>query len=54
MKNRTWRVVYRIDPDVIVIVSVFSKTTRKTSQHDIDACKQRLQHFDEARRRARS
>jgi hypothetical protein len=39
---------------MILIVSVFSKTTRKTSQRDIDACTWRSQHFDEARRRAQS
>jgi len=53
-ENRIWRLVYRIDSDVILIVSVFSKTTRKTSQHDIDECRRRLKHFDDTRRRARS
>ena len=35
-ENRIWRVVYRLDPDAILIAGVFSKTTRATSKHDID------------------
>jgi phage-related protein len=53
-ENRDWRIVYRIDPDVILIVSVFSKTTPTTPRRDIGACQRRLQQFDETRRRARS
>jgi phage-related protein len=52
-RNRIWRVVYRLDPDVIVIAAVFSKTTAKTTKHDIDNCKQRLAVYDEAVRGAR-
>ena len=52
-RNRIWRVVYRLDPDVIVIAAVFSKTTAKTTKHDIDNCKQQLAVYDEAVREAR-
>jgi phage-related protein len=52
-ENRTWRIVYRIDPDAILIVSVFSKTTRKTTHHNIEACKNRLKHYGEASRERR-
>ena len=53
-RNRTWRVVYRLDPDAIVIVSVFSKTTRATAKQDIETCKQRLGAYDETARRGRT
>lgn len=46
--NRTWRVIYRIDDDAIVILEVFSKTTRQTPQPVIDACKRRIKVYDEA------
>src|SRR4051812_38673347 len=52
-RNRIWRVVYRLDADVIVIAAVFSKTTAKTTKHDIDNCKQQLAVYDEAVREAR-
>lgn len=46
-ENRIWRVVYRVDPDAIVIAAVFPKTTRTTSKHDIDNCKKRLRQYNE-------
>ena len=45
-ENRLWRVVYRIDRDAIIVVDVFSKTTRATSNHDIEVCKARLRSYD--------
>ena len=52
-ENRIWRVVYRLDPDAILVAGVFSKTTRATSQHDIEDCQKRLKVYDEAARKAR-
>jgi len=45
-KDHTWRIVYRIDPDAIVILEVFAKATRETPQSVIDTCKARLSHYD--------
>lgn len=47
-RDATWRVVYRIDPDAIVIVGVFSKKTAQTPQRVIDACQRRLRAYDRA------
>ena len=47
-KQKTWRIVYRIDADAIVIVDVFQKKMRKTSKAVIDRAKQRLKDYDEA------
>ena len=47
-EDRNWRVIYRIDLDVIVIVEVFPKTTRQTPKSVIDACQRRLFRYDEA------
>jgi phage-related protein len=41
-----WRLIYRIDPDAIVVVDVFAKTTPKTPKRIIDACKARLKVQD--------
>jgi phage-related protein len=46
-QNATWRVVYRIDPDAIVILEVFSKQTQKTPQVVIDVCKKRIRMYDD-------
>jgi phage-related protein len=47
-----WRIIYRIDPNAILIVDVFRKTTRSTPRHVIDLCKWRLKRYDQ-RRKAR-
>jgi phage-related protein len=44
----TWRIVYRLDPDAVVIAEVFSKKTRATPQHVIETSRQRLRAYDAA------
>jgi phage-related protein len=44
-ENRTWRIVYYVDTEAIVILEVFAKTTRQTPQATIDVCKARLKLF---------
>jgi phage-related protein len=46
--DTTWRLVYRIDPDAIVIAEVFAKKTEKTPKEVIEACKKRLKEYDNA------
>src|SRR5260221_7334838 len=50
-KNR--RVIYRIDPNEILVVDVFRKTTRQTPKHVIDNCRERLRAYDERERQAK-
>ena len=45
-ENSTWRIVYRIDPDAIVIAEVFEKKDRKTPKQVIDSSKKRLKEYD--------
>ena len=45
--NLTWRIVYRIDEDAIVILDVFDKKTNKTPKSVIDVCKARLRNYDD-------
>ncbi len=45
-ENVTWRIVYRIDKDAIVIGEVFSKKTQATPKPVIDACKRRFRQYD--------
>jgi phage-related protein len=47
-ERTTWRIVYRIDSDAIVILEVFSKKSRMTPKAIIDVCKRRLREYDNA------
>ena len=40
--DKTWRIIYRIDADAIVILDVFSKKTRATPLLVIDRSRRRL------------
>ena len=43
-----WRIVYRVDPDAIVIADVFAKKTAKTPPPVLDVCRKRLKGYDDA------
>jgi phage-related protein len=49
-QHDTWRIIYRIDSDAIVIVEVFSKKTQTTPDRTIKSCKQRLSMYDDVSR----
>lgn len=44
----TWRIIYRLDVDAIIIGDVFSKKAGKTPQKVIDICKRRFRDYDDA------
>ena len=44
--DKSWRIVYRIDTDAIVIAEVFPKKTGKTPKKIIDTCKARYRDYD--------
>ncbi len=46
----TWRVMYRIDTDAIVILEAFAKKTSKTPQGVIATCRSRLKEYEDARK----
>lgn len=45
-ESATWRIVYRVDADAVVIGEVFSKKTQATPKPVIDACKRRFKEYD--------
>lgn len=47
-ERTSWRIIYRIDSDAIVILEVFSKKSRITPKAVIDVCKQRLKDYGNA------
>ncbi|NCC53494.1 MAG: type II toxin-antitoxin system RelE/ParE family toxin [Spartobacteria bacterium] len=44
--NVTWRIVYRIDDDAVVVADVFKKKTRQTPKRIIDECRKRFREYD--------
>ena len=44
--DQTWRLIYRLDPDAVVIAAVFSKKTAATPTHVLAACQRRLREYD--------
>jgi phage-related protein len=47
-EGRTWRIIYRMDRDAIVLVEVFAKKSTKTPKAVFDACQRRLREYDDA------
>ena len=47
-ENSTWRIIYRIDDDAIIIFEVFKKKTQQTPKQVIDICKKRIKEYNNA------
>lgn len=45
----TWRIVYYMDDDAVVILEVFKKKTQATPTRVIEVCKARLRAYKRAR-----
>jgi phage-related protein len=45
--GKTWRLIYRLDTDALVIADVFQKTTPQTPDRVIANCARRLALYDE-------
>jgi phage-related protein len=43
-----WRLIYRTDPDAIVIVEVFAKKSAKTPKSVLEVCRRRLKEYENA------
>ena len=44
-RDQTWRIVYAIEADAIVILEVFSKKTAATPERIMRACRRRLTQY---------
>ncbi len=44
----SWRIIYRVDSDAIVIAEIFAKKTRETPKRIIKLSKERLMSYDDA------
>jgi len=43
--NVSWRIVYCLDTDAVVILEVFRKKTRATPEHVIEVARRRLRAY---------
>lgn len=44
-ENKSWRIIYSIERDAIVILEVFEKKSQKTPKDVIENCKRRLRMY---------
>lgn len=47
-EDMSWRIVYRLDADAVIIGEVFPKKSGRTPKRVLDNCKQRFKRYDEA------
>jgi phage-related protein len=47
-EKATWRIVYRSNPDAVVIAEVFNKKTARTPKAVIETGRRRLRDYDNA------
>lgn len=45
-RQKTWRIVYRIDDDAVIIDDVFEKKTEQAPHHIIETSKKRFKEYD--------
>jgi phage-related protein len=50
-QNKVWRIMYRTDPDAIVILEIFSKKTPSTPRQVIADCRKRLHQYEQGANR---
>lgn len=44
--GHNWRIMYRIDPDAVLILEVYAKKTPKIPEEVMERCVQRLKRYD--------
>ena len=44
-KDKTWRIMYRVDEDAVIILDIFAKKTAVTLQTVIENCKRRPANY---------
>lgn len=49
-QTKTWRIMYRVDLDAVIIAEVFEKKTEQTPKNVLDTCRKRLREYDNATR----
>ena len=45
-ERTTWRILYRVDEDAVLVLEVFKKQGRNTPKAVMETCKRRLREYD--------
>jgi phage-related protein len=45
-ENKTWRIIYRLDADAVIILGVFEKKSPKTPWEVVENCKRRIRLYE--------
>ena len=45
-RDKTWRIIYRLDDDAVVILEVFEKKSQATPKSVNEICKKRIIAYD--------
>jgi phage-related protein len=45
--QHNWRIMYRVDQDVVLVLDVYAKKTSRILKDVIDRCKKRLKSYDD-------
>ena len=48
-RQATWRIVYHLDEDAVVVLAVFQKTSQQTPQRVISECRRRMRDYRASR-----
>ena len=48
-----WRIIYRLDPDAVVVLEVYQKKTQRIPNEVIDRCRERIKQYDATVRAAK-
>jgi phage-related protein len=44
--GNNWRIIFRVDPDAVLILEVYSKKTRKMPDEVVERCQKRITRYD--------
>src|SRR6266446_4626392 len=50
--DHSWRIMYRVDSDAVLVLEVYAKKTKQIPQEVINRCKKRLKSYDETAKTA--
>jgi len=45
--EHNWRIMYRVDPDAVLVLEVYAKKTSKIPREVIERCRRRLKAYDD-------
>ena len=48
-RDQTWRILYRVDVDAVIILEVFNKKTASTPRRMMENARRRIKEYDENR-----